>query len=542
MGSPDFTNRVTTVLASWLNPVNSAVYKANSAIAGVVAAMYRTALSKFTDVKHVKDWGAICDGVADDTAAVLAAVAALTDGDTLRYSGTPLISAKITIDKKIKLIGEGSPGGNSQFPSSYFLKKSTMTTAILEITAQGAQMINGGVRGETGNTGNGISILAPHVKCDGVFVFEMGNDGFSIGDPAASTNCNYWRLINCISLANVRDGIHIESQSSNANAGTAIDCVCDENGRDGIRNAKGNTNQFINCNGSGNDGWGLYLDDAEYPVVIGGDYEANTADGTHQIYIGSAAEFPSIIALREEFKILDESFTSASHPANIITKRLDKFVYLDMDWQPVLTGTTTAAKVVSSITRSGTTVTFNITGHGYAVGETFAVEDTGTLFDGGYLVASAPTVDSITAIVTADRASKLPASAGAANAYLGYDATVAGHWTRIGNMVFFEGYAAADGVALDATVTGNIRIRGFPFPAANEANHFSTPALLPNGVDFPAGTTVVQGFINPNAYYIDVFANGDDVASTPIPTGATGFKVTSAVTISGQYRATAYST
>lgn len=550
---------VTTLSTSALLPVvqssitkrstTGAVFTEQTAFSGAGAhAVARTPLAKARDWVNLKDSGAVCDGTTDDTTAITNAIADLSSGGTLQVSGTPLFSSTITVNKRVVFLFDGGGAATSSaLPISYFIKKSTATGDGFNITSSGCRWLGGGIVGQAGNTGDNLAINASHVRVEDAYFSGAGSDGVSIGDPAAATDCNYWRLTNIRSRDNGRDGVHVESNTGstpNANAGTAENCVCDANTRDGFRDDSSATNVYLNCNGSGNGGWGLRTGvsgTVSYPVIIGGDYEANTADGTNQINFETGTVFASVMGLRPEFKILDESYTKADQPFNYLTKRLDKYVSIGMDWEPCFTGSTVAAKTVTSITRSTTTLTFAITGHGYAVGEGFALEDTGTLFDGGYIVASTPTADSLTATVSADRASKLPVSwTGSASTYLGYDATVAGYWQRINDVVMFQANIAADNVALDATVTGNARIRGLPYPAINTSNLYGAVSVHYETVDLPVGTSQMTGFTTANAYYITLSACGDNIAAQAIPVGATGLKITSAVTITGTYRVTPY--
>lgn len=75
MATTNFVDGTTVVNAAWLNDVDAAVYQAGSGTSGTVN---RTALAKFTDIVSVKDFGAVGDGVTDDTAAFNAATMATT--------------------------------------------------------------------------------------------------------------------------------------------------------------------------------------------------------------------------------------------------------------------------------------------------------------------------------------------------------------------------------------------------------------------------------------------------------------------------------
>jgi hypothetical protein len=73
--------------------------------AGAVAT---TVQAKLREGRSVKDFGAVGDGVANDTAEIQAAVDALADGESLYFpKGTYLITTTITINKPITLHGDG---------------------------------------------------------------------------------------------------------------------------------------------------------------------------------------------------------------------------------------------------------------------------------------------------------------------------------------------------------------------------------------------------------------------------------------------------
>lgn len=69
MASTDFVTG-TTITSAWANDVDEGIYQVNSSISGATP---RTLLSKTADIVSVKDFGAVGDGVTDDTAAIQAA-------------------------------------------------------------------------------------------------------------------------------------------------------------------------------------------------------------------------------------------------------------------------------------------------------------------------------------------------------------------------------------------------------------------------------------------------------------------------------------
>lgn len=76
-------------------------------IASGVGAVYRTIQNKARDIVSVKDFGAVGDGVADDTAAIQAAINAHR-GKIFLPKGTYKISSTIIIQDETLLIGEGA--------------------------------------------------------------------------------------------------------------------------------------------------------------------------------------------------------------------------------------------------------------------------------------------------------------------------------------------------------------------------------------------------------------------------------------------------
>lgn len=296
----------------------------------------RTQESKNTDSVHIKDFGAVCDGVADDTAAVLAAVAALTPGGTVRYSGTPLLSANVTISKKLRLVGEGGLGTSlSDLPASYFIKKSTMTTPAITVIEDGVILQGGGVVGQVGNAGDNIVITANGVLALYVTSMRAGQDGFRHGSDIAGNNANGVLLVMCHADSNVRHGFFTRDFNSNNNVSTWLNCAARLNGGDGFRNgiagsaAQGSNNKYINGIGESNTGQGINIIGGAGNHIDGGDYEANVAG---QVLIGVDAVQTTLSNHRAAFTLVDNSIT---------TIRLDNMIQKEGLWVPVLAGSTT---------------------------------------------------------------------------------------------------------------------------------------------------------------------------------------------------------
>lgn len=325
-------------------------------------AVSRTGLAKLRDTVHIKDFGAVCDGVADDTAEVLAAVAALSAGGTLYYSGTPLLSSTVTIDKPIRLVGVGrygvTPVGR---PGSYFIKKATMTTPAITVTHDGAVMDGGGVVGQVGNTGDNILINGNSILCLGVYSEAAGQDGFRRGTDAGLNNCNACSFIMCHAHSNIRRGFYDRDGGSDNNVGTYLACVAHDNGEDGFRNgttsgAQGSNNKFINCIGENNTGQGINIVGGAGNMIDGGDYESNAAG---QVLIGVDAVGTVLLNLRNAFTLVDNSTT---------TENLCGLIQKQGTWTPVLAGsstpgTQTYGEQVGRYVRAGNMlfVTFRIT-------------------------------------------------------------------------------------------------------------------------------------------------------------------------------------
>jgi hypothetical protein len=259
--------------------LDAAIAASAAFIQAGTGAVARTVQNKLREVVSVKDFGAVGDGVTDDTAAINNAISASTD-KTIVFDGKFLISSTITISNRVQLLFTGAAGlaGGSQLPSSYLLKKSTMTTAGLSINCAGVVVTRGGVIGSVGNAGNGIDILANNVTLDMVMAYLAGAIGIRIGLDSVGGNVNTVLLNRVVSSFNGSHGIYIHDASNNANACVFIQPFAQSNGGDGIRVGFAAVNTIVGPLVEGNTGAGLKFLSTSYDnQIFGGDiFEANT--------------------------------------------------------------------------------------------------------------------------------------------------------------------------------------------------------------------------------------------------------------------------
>ena len=263
-------------------------------------AVATTVQSKLREMVSIKDFGAVGDGVTDDTAAIQEALNTARHV-TVPVGMTPLISESITVPSQTKLEFFGGIGNlPDALPASYFIKKSTMTTTGI-IVAQRGMVVGGGIIGQVGNTGDGIALAGNGAILRDFYACKAGKDGVRVGTDGVFSNCNSTFLNNVRSTDNGRYGIYIHDGVSvgpaDANAGSLVDCIAVRNGADGIRLGHCFWVTVTNCVCEANTGHGLYLsgtNNANYPecryaTIIGGDYnEGNSGTvNVNQVYDGS---------------------------------------------------------------------------------------------------------------------------------------------------------------------------------------------------------------------------------------------------------------
>jgi len=252
--------------------------------AGAVATTVQT---KLRESVSVLDFGAVGDGVTDDTAAIQAALN-LGAFHLIYFPAGTYVASSLTCGADIALVGDGRKNSTIKF-------KAGSAGALL--TANNAvhfTMINLGLDGNQANCPLGTQCL----RISGV---QSGGTGFSIN------GCGFYNakliglyqtgtyskanISNCVFEANQTDGLAV-----NATNALIEGNVCADNGRFGIL-AQGNYAQILGntCSSNGQlvtSGAGIGVVNCSYPVVSGNTCLSNGTGAffSHGIQFNTAAD------------------------------------------------------------------------------------------------------------------------------------------------------------------------------------------------------------------------------------------------------------
>lgn len=166
-------------------------------------------------VVTASQFGAVGDGVADDTAAIQAAIDALppAGGTVVFPTGTYLLSAAITVRSELRLVGEGDAASVLYQPNANV--NGLVGTDIDRLTVENLKLFGP-------QTGSGVGILllrdlhAATTYCTfrNLYVASWGSDGINISNPIVST------FSRVVSETNGGHGFHLQGVSAGA-AGTS---------------------------------------------------------------------------------------------------------------------------------------------------------------------------------------------------------------------------------------------------------------------------------------------------------------------------------
>lgn len=502
--------------------INWAEGQAPSTVNGSSRAMMAALRTGLGHVKHIKQWGADCGGVVDDTSAISTAITSCTTGDTLVLSGTPLISSTLTVNKRIKLEFTGSLGINSTGrPGSYLIKDSTLSGPAILLTAAGAQVQGGGILGEAGNSGAGLVIRNNSCAARDFYVENMGTHGVHVDHASAGDNCNRFLLERCRAVDNDSHGFFIESLvGGNANAGTMMQCHGSGNGGDGIKSTFGQWNSFLGCTAETNTGWGINFDNGQDNCVVGGDFEANTAG---EFQIQSTERRLSLLQKNNSLAITDNGY---------YTRRIDRATETRGTFTSAFRGAAGADVTATSVSISATSATITAAGHGYSNGDTvFHTAFSNPNLNGAFEISnvSTDTYDftyrtdsSFTAPTTATGLSVATRKCGV------YTTNVCRYVVRDGTCKFSI-HLISSAVT---NVSGSVTIV-LPFTAATIANYFE--ALHIGYMDGVTATNNVGIIIGSASRVATVYEDIGGTPGTPSQLAGTGLAAATTLVVSGEY-------
>lgn len=268
--------------------------------AGATLQSVQTKLEQYISVK---DFGAVGDGVADDTAAIQAAIDAFPNGVTIYFPrGTYRVTAQIVVNTKVSLLGDGIASENGTGASfrgaTCILRDFTGSNATVAMNGDCCTIDNIDVDGDGKGTGDQIQVWGSRVRLGKVSTRNSGNDGVRIGKTnagASDTNSNFWGIEYLITCGNAANGIRIDDTNtsttlsyplglSNANAGYAVLIDARTNGADGVQLGNCNDNVFVNVGSQDNTGIGIHFktdgtnSGPRCNTILGNDSEANVGN------------------------------------------------------------------------------------------------------------------------------------------------------------------------------------------------------------------------------------------------------------------------
>ena len=255
-------------------------------------AVLATVGGKLLEFKSVKDFGAVGDGVTDDTTSISSALAAHLN--VYFPTGTYRVTSSLTIRSGATLIGYGRLNTiiSSEVIGNSLFKNTGSYTGFIYMSDM--QLIGNGLTGASGN-GHAINLIDPAIG-SGAFtpaqsMFERlyirNFKGLDVRDNSA-TAINAAAIISVEGLGDVFRDVSIE------NCGYGFFMHMTQNCR------------VIECLVTGCSDWGLFSYDNENLTVIGGDINQSGTDGVTNVtgYIETGLYTGNICSARDDDFIL----------------------------------------------------------------------------------------------------------------------------------------------------------------------------------------------------------------------------------------------
>jgi hypothetical protein len=246
-----------------INTGNATAISYTASFAGATAQTVQTKLEQYVSVK---DFGAVGDGVADDTAAIQAAIAGSPTGSTIYFpAGTYFVTDTILIDVDVSFVGTGEMG------SIILAQHSAPNTDVIEIgnvdeTRVGVCIEKLGIQFKNTNTRHIINsesftskLTIRHVDIrsfgSNIAIIATGA-AIRIGGVGTVGGLNDWTLIQQCYLSFCTNGLEASGRNiinlrftQNTTASIKNECVLWTTG--GQSQLDNNTFQYSNLNANG---------------------------------------------------------------------------------------------------------------------------------------------------------------------------------------------------------------------------------------------------------------------------------------------------
>jgi hypothetical protein len=262
---------------------------------------------KLAQYVSVKDFGAVGDGVADDTAAIQSAVNNFVGEGCLFFpEGTYNITSPIVINKRLWIKGDNSRGTKI---------KNNGTGDALQFTTTWYQRISNIYIEGNGGSNDGIRLETSHFVMEDVWCADNGRHGFFVQPDTYIISA-----INCTFYQNGGDGVNAVATSSSGQINDVqfVNCGFWLNNV-GLRiNAVAACIQgsFIESNAT----YGVYADATAFnmfgPLVIQNNYFEANLDG--QVYIHTNVGYIQNIKITSNYFFVGTPNAGAAH---ILAKR-----------------------------------------------------------------------------------------------------------------------------------------------------------------------------------------------------------------------------